>query len=98
TPARLAELLALVQRGALGRAAAKTVLLELLAHDEPAAQIVARLGLAQVSDEGAIEDWCRAALAGQERVVAAVRAGELKALGALIGPVMKASGGRANPK
>ncbi len=97
-PARLAALLGLVARGELGRPGARTVLRAMLARADEPARIAEELGLFQVSEEGAIERWCRAALAGKENVVAAVRAGETKALGALIGPVMKASGSRANPR
>ncbi|HKX45845.1 MAG TPA: Asp-tRNA(Asn)/Glu-tRNA(Gln) amidotransferase GatCAB subunit B, partial [Planctomycetota bacterium] len=63
-----------------------------------AAALVRELGLEQVSDEGELERWCRAALAGKDSVVADVRAGKIKALGAVVGPVMKASRGKANPQ
>jgi aspartyl-tRNA(Asn)/glutamyl-tRNA(Gln) amidotransferase subunit B len=55
------------------------------------------LGLEQVNDPAAIEAWVRAAMDGRDAVVADLRAGRTKALGALIGPVMAASEGRANP-
>ena len=54
------------------------------------------LGLEQVDDAAAIEGWCRAALAERPDVVADVRAGTQKAVGALIGAVMTASGGPAD--
>jgi aspartyl-tRNA(Asn)/glutamyl-tRNA(Gln) amidotransferase subunit B len=98
TAERLAELVQLVQRGAITRPAGRTLLRALLERNVSPAALVAELGLSQVSDPAEIEAWCRAALAGKERVIAAVLAGEEKALGALIGPVMRASGGRANPK
>jgi aspartyl-tRNA(Asn)/glutamyl-tRNA(Gln) amidotransferase subunit B len=98
TPARLAELIALVQGDALSRSGAKSVLAAMLGNDASPAQLVTELGLGQVSDERAIEGWCRDALRGQEKIADDVRAGELKALGALIGKVMKASEGRAKPE
>ena len=63
-----------------------------------AREVVAERGLEQVEDEGRLEVWCRAALEGREQVIADVRAGRTKALGAVVGPVMKASGGKANPR
>jgi aspartyl-tRNA(Asn)/glutamyl-tRNA(Gln) amidotransferase subunit B len=98
TPARLAELIALGARGALSKAGARGVLAAMLEREGSAQELVAELGLAQVSDAGEIEAWCRSALATAERAAADLRAGEQKALGALIGRVMKASGGRANPE
>jgi aspartyl-tRNA(Asn)/glutamyl-tRNA(Gln) amidotransferase subunit B len=98
TPARLAELIALVQDASLSRSGAKSVLAAMFQSDAAPAELVRELGLTQVSDADTIEGWCRAALKGQEHVAADVRAGELKALGGLIGKVMKASAGRANPE
>ena len=97
SPAALARLIELVEGGRISTGAGRQVLKELLRAGGDPDELVASLGLAQVSDEADIEAWCRAALAGRDSVVAAVRAGDLKALGAVIGPVMKASGGRANP-
>jgi aspartyl-tRNA(Asn)/glutamyl-tRNA(Gln) amidotransferase subunit B len=56
------------------------------------------LGLESVADSGQLERWCREALVGREKIVADVQRGEEKALGALIGPVLKLSGGKADPK
>ena len=54
--------------------------------------------LEQVSDTAELERWCREALVGKERVIADVKAGKEKAIGALVGPVMKSSRGKANPQ
>jgi aspartyl-tRNA(Asn)/glutamyl-tRNA(Gln) amidotransferase subunit B len=59
--------------------------------------LVVELGLAAVTDDGQLRAWCLAALAGRESVAAQVRAGNEKAIGALMGPVMGSSGGRADP-
>ena len=48
-----------------------------------------------VRDASRLESWCRTALAGQERVIADVKAGKTKAVGALIGRVKTAAGGIA---
>ena len=95
---RLAELIALVEKGTLSKAGAKDVLALLVERDESPAALVAELGLAQVNDAAEIEAWCRSALTEEPRAAADVRAGELKALGTLIGRVRKASGGRASPE
>jgi aspartyl-tRNA(Asn)/glutamyl-tRNA(Gln) amidotransferase subunit B len=97
TPADLAELAGLVAAGTLHTGGARRALAEMLRTGAGPAEVVRALGLEQVSDTAAIESWCRAALEGQERVIADVRAGREKALGALVGPVMKASSGSANP-
>ncbi|MEQ1893935.1 MAG: Asp-tRNA(Asn)/Glu-tRNA(Gln) amidotransferase subunit GatB [Planctomycetota bacterium] len=98
TPARLARLIELVQGGALGKNGARTALAELLEKDETPEAVVARLGLAQVGGGEELSGWCRAALGANARAAADFRAGEERALGALIGAVMKASRGRANPE
>ena len=56
------------------------------------------VGLEQVNDSAALEGWCREALVGKDKIIADVKAGKTKAVGALVGPVMKASNGSANPQ
>jgi aspartyl-tRNA(Asn)/glutamyl-tRNA(Gln) amidotransferase subunit B len=97
-PHDLRELIDLVAAGKVQRSAARAVLRALMPSGRPAAELVRELGLAAVTDTAAIEGWCRAALAGAPGVVAEVRAGNAKALGALIGPVMRASAGKADPQ
>lgn len=94
----LADLVRLVQEGTIHRSAGREVLGSMLESGKDAATLVGELGLEQISDPSAIEAWCRTALLGREDVAAQVRDGKLKALGALVGPVMKASQGKANPK
>jgi aspartyl-tRNA(Asn)/glutamyl-tRNA(Gln) amidotransferase subunit B len=97
-PNDLAELIELVEKGTIHNNAGRKVIREMIKTGERAKAVVARLGLEQVEDGGAIEGWCRAALAGKDKIVADVRAGKEQALNALLGPVMKASGGKANPQ
>jgi len=97
SPARLAALIGMVRAGTLGNAGARTVLDALLGGDESPSELMTRLGLAQVGESDELAAWCRTALAANARAVADFRAGEERALGALIGAVMKASGGRASP-
>jgi aspartyl-tRNA(Asn)/glutamyl-tRNA(Gln) amidotransferase subunit B len=97
-PNDLAELIALISEGIIHSAAGRKVLREMLETGDAAKDVVERLGLEQVEDTGQLEEWCRAALDGKDAIIADVKDGKLKALGALIGPVMKASGGKANPQ
>jgi aspartyl-tRNA(Asn)/glutamyl-tRNA(Gln) amidotransferase subunit B len=97
-PSDLAELIELVEKGTIHNNAGRKVIREMLKTGERAKKVVARLGLEQVEDGGAIEQWCRTALEGKDKIIADVRAGKEQALNALLGPVMKASGGKANPQ
>jgi aspartyl-tRNA(Asn)/glutamyl-tRNA(Gln) amidotransferase subunit B len=96
-PFDLAELIELVAAGRTSRAGGRTILRAMLTTPKPARELLRELGLEQVDDAAALERWCREALAGRRQVADEVRAGSEKALGALIGPVMKLSGGKANP-
>ncbi len=95
-PYDFAELVELASAGRTNRSGARTILRAMLSSPKSPAQLLRELGLEQVDDAAALERWCREALVGKERVLADVRAGNEKALGALIGPVMKLSGGKAN--
>jgi len=97
-PHDLAELIELVSNGTIHTKAGRTVIRDMLQSGDAAGAVVERLGLEQVEDEGQLEGWCRSALEGKDAIIADVRDGKLKALGALIGPVMQASGGKANPQ
>ena len=97
-PNDLAELIALVEDGTIHNNAGRKVVRAMIATGKRAKALVAELGLEQVGDSGRIEEWCRAALAGKDKVIADVKAGKPQALNALLGPVMKASKGSANPQ
>jgi aspartyl-tRNA(Asn)/glutamyl-tRNA(Gln) amidotransferase subunit B len=97
TPARLAELLKLIDNGTISGKIAKTVFDEMWKSGKAPQTIVEEQGLVQVSDSGAIEtiiDEIMAANAGQ---VAEYRGGKEKVFGFFVGQVMKASKGKANP-
>ena len=98
SPRGLAELISLVDEGTINNSAGRKVLRKMLVSGKDARALVEELGLQQVQDEGELEAWCREALVGKENVIADVKDGKTKALGALMGPIMKASKGRANPK
>ena len=96
---RLAGLVALVREGVVSHQAAKRVYTE-LAHapaEEPKA-VAERLGLVQVSDQGALAGWVDEVLAAHPAEVARYKGGESKLMGFFVGQVMKRSKGKADPK
>jgi aspartyl-tRNA(Asn)/glutamyl-tRNA(Gln) amidotransferase subunit B len=97
-PNDLAEMIALIEKGVLHNNAGRQLLRAMMKTGKRAKALVEELGLAQVQDAGAIEKWCRDALVGKDAIVADVKAGKTNAINALLGPVMKASGGKANPQ
>ena len=97
-PADLADLISLVERGTVSLQAAKKVFGEMAASGGAPAEVAERLGLIQVRDEAALEQWAEAVLAAHPGEVARYRAGEAKLLGFLTGQVMKRSQGKADPK
>jgi aspartyl-tRNA(Asn)/glutamyl-tRNA(Gln) amidotransferase subunit B len=97
TPAQLGALLTLVKKGEVSGSAAKDVFAEMWRTGAPPDAIVRSKGLAQVSDESAIAAAVDAVLAENPKAVADYKAGNQRALGALVGPVMKRMGGKANP-
>ena len=97
TPAGLAELVKLVEEGAVSLRAAKEVFEEMFRTGEPAGQIVARRGLTQISDAAALEQAVDEVLAANPQGRADYLAGKRQALGFLVGQVMKLTRGKANP-
>jgi aspartyl-tRNA(Asn)/glutamyl-tRNA(Gln) amidotransferase subunit B len=98
TPERITEVVGLVRAGTVSRQAAKKVLAEMLARQEPAAQIAESLGLVQVQDSSQIDGWIAETLAAHPGEVARFKGGEAKLIGFLTGQVMKRSKGKADPK
>ncbi|MBA3260763.1 MAG: Asp-tRNA(Asn)/Glu-tRNA(Gln) amidotransferase subunit GatB [Gemmatimonadales bacterium] len=99
TPERLAALVGLVRDGVVSHQAAKRVYGELAQspNGEPKA-IADRLGLVQVSDQGALGGWVDEVLAAHPAEVARYRGGETKLMAFFVGQVMKRSKGKADPK
>ena len=97
TPVGLAGLVKLIDDGTISGKIAKDVFARMLASGEDAAAIVKREGLTQVADAGALETLVDAAIAANPKAVADFKAGKTAASKALVGQVMKASGGKANP-
>ena len=97
-PQALAELVALVDRGEVSSAAAKKVFAELVESGGDPAEIVARRGLAQLSDEAALGAEIEAIAAAHPDEAARYRGGEERLHGWFVGRVMRATKGRANPE
>ena len=98
SPAALAELLRLLEAGRISGRTAKDVFERMWASGEPAAAIVEREGLAQVSDEAALRQAVAEVLAANPEQVATYRKGKASALGWFVGQVMRRTGGKANPQ
>jgi aspartyl-tRNA(Asn)/glutamyl-tRNA(Gln) amidotransferase subunit B len=98
SPAHLGRLIGLLQQGTISGKAAKIVFDEMFASGQDPQAIVKAKGLVQVDDEAQISAWVDEALAANPKVVGDVKAGNERALGTLVGSVMKKSSGRANPQ
>ena len=96
---RLAALVTLVRDGVGSHQAAKRVYAELARRPDEAPRAAAeRLGLLQVSDQGALAGWVDDVLSEHPAEVARYRGGETKLMGFFVGQVMKRSRGKADPK
>ena len=98
SPARLAGLWKMLSRDVINANAAREVLGLMLDSDEAPEAIVRARGFGQVSDPAALDRVIDEVLNAQPGAVSDFKSGRGKALGFLIGQVMHASGGKANPK
>jgi aspartyl-tRNA(Asn)/glutamyl-tRNA(Gln) amidotransferase subunit B len=96
-PAQIAEVLALQDAGTLSSTAAKEVLAELIQTGKDPARIVQEKGLAQVSDESALERVVDAVIARSPGEVEKYKAGKKNLLGFFVGQAMKELKGKGNP-
>ena len=97
TPDNLGQLTNLIKDGVLSSKLAKKVFTEMLKENKAPKQLVKDLGLEQVSDTGAIEKFVDEAIAENPQSVADFKAGKDRAIGFLVGQIMKKSHGKANP-
>jgi aspartyl-tRNA(Asn)/glutamyl-tRNA(Gln) amidotransferase subunit B len=95
---QLAELLTLIDKGTISGAIAKGVFEKMAATGQPADTIVAAEGLTQIDDESQIVALIAGVLGSNTDAVTQYRAGKSATFGFLVGQVMKAAGGKANPK
>src|SRR5262249_48639617 len=97
TPTHLAGLLRLIEDGTISGKIAKDVFQKMLASGDEAATIVGREGLTQVADEAALSQIIVTVMAANPKAIDDFKRGKKEAKGALVGQVMKATGGKATP-
>ncbi len=97
TPAGLAELLGMMEKGAINARTGKEVFEEMFATGKTASAIVQERGLSQISDTSALDAAVDQVTAANPQAVADYRAGKANAISFLMGQVMKATRGQANP-
>ena len=98
SPASFAKLLGRVEDGSISAKAAKDVLHAMAAGEGEPDTIIEERGLRQISDAGALRGHIDRVMAMQPHLVEDYRAGKEKAFNALVGQVMKATDGKANPQ
>jgi len=98
SPTELAELATLVDQGTINHSTAKDVLGEIFAHGGSATEIVRLRGLSQISDQGALQSAVAQVLAENPEQVRQYLAGKETIIQWLMGQVMRATRGTANPR
>ena len=98
TPAALGALIRLVDAGTIGNPVARNVFERMAATGRPPGAIVEAEGLSQIGDAGELEAEVRRALAENPAAVSRYRGGKTGALGFLVGQVMRATRGQADPR
>lgn len=93
----LGEMIGLIEKGTISSKIAKTVFKEMIESGKLPQAIVEEKGLVQISDEGAIQAIVDKVVEANPQSVEDFRAGKDKAIGFLVGQVMKESRGKANP-
>jgi len=96
--AKLAELLAMICKGTISGKMGKDILVEMFATGKPAGRITAEKGMEQISDAEKIAAVVREIMAANPQQVEQYRKGKTATLGWLVGQVMKATRGQANPQ
>lgn len=98
TPSHLADLVQLIQSGTISGRIAKELFDEVFQTGQMPSEIVKARGLTQISDEAALRATARKVLEDNPDAVAKYRSGKTTILGFLVGQMMKATQGRANPQ
>jgi aspartyl-tRNA(Asn)/glutamyl-tRNA(Gln) amidotransferase subunit B len=96
--AELAELIGLIEDKTISGKIAKDVFDKMWTSGRRPREIVEAEGLVQITDAGAIEAACRAAVDANPKQVAQYQGGNVKLIGFFVGQVMKATQGKANPE
>jgi aspartyl-tRNA(Asn)/glutamyl-tRNA(Gln) amidotransferase subunit B len=96
-PAQLGAMIKMIEEGKISSKIAKDVCKEMLETGKDPEKIVEEKGLVQISDEGELAKIVEEVIAANPKSVEDYKAGKDRALGALVGQVMKATKGKANP-
>lgn len=97
TPQQLSAMITLIEKGTISGKIAKKVIVSMWNTGKDADTIVKEEGLVQITDTSAIEEIVKQVIANNPKPVEDVKSGNNKAIGFLVGQVMKESKGRANP-
>jgi aspartyl-tRNA(Asn)/glutamyl-tRNA(Gln) amidotransferase subunit B len=97
TPHGLGEMVTLIDKGTISSKIAKTVFKEMVETGKSPDKIVEEKGLVQISDEGELKKMVEEVVNANPQSVADFKAGKDRAIGFLVGQIMKASKGKANP-
>jgi len=97
-PANLAEMIALVEKGTISGKIAKSAFESMWTEGKAAGVIIKEQGLVQMSDEGELVGIVEAVITGHPQSVTDFKAGKEKAIGFLVGQIMRQTKGRANPE
>ena len=98
TPVALAAMIKLIEDGTISGKIAKELLPEMFASGKSPKALVEEKGLVQISDMGSLETAAREVIASNPGPVSDYRGGKKQAFGFLVGQMMKATKGKANPK
>lgn len=98
TPEGLGKMIALIDNGTISSKIAKKVFKDMLENGGDPEQIVKEKGLVQISDEGKLREIVADVIANNPKSVEDFKNGKDRAIGFLVGQVMKATKGQANPQ
>jgi aspartyl-tRNA(Asn)/glutamyl-tRNA(Gln) amidotransferase subunit B len=98
TPKQLCDMLAMIDKGTISGKIAKDVFREMFDTGKSPEAIVKEKGLIQISDESQLESIAKQVIENNPKSVEDYKNGKKKALGFLVGQVMKETNGKANPQ
>mgnify|MGYP001058899728 CR=1 FL=1 len=98
TPKKLAELIKLIDKGTISGKIAKDVFEEMFTSGDNPLEIIKRKGLEQISDTNKLEELAKKVVAENPASIEDYLNGKKKALGFLVGQIMKETKGKANPQ
>ncbi|MCK5583044.1 MAG: Asp-tRNA(Asn)/Glu-tRNA(Gln) amidotransferase GatCAB subunit B, partial [Elusimicrobiales bacterium] len=97
-PRYIAELAQLLKSGEISNTISKQVLDKIWEKPSSPKEMIETSGMSQVSDENQIREWAKEALNKNPKAIEDFKSGNEKAIGPIMGMIMKKSKGKANPK